>query len=382
MSEFSEYILCERLTFWIWKIYGFWATEDESQYYRAYRWLYHFFFTVIYIFAMFVSFFVAENAEELWSEVMFMLLTDTAMFVKYIFIVSNFETLIKLHEQTISEDFRPQTDRQAETYRRQFTLFSNTMVAYYICSLVSVWTHLELLFDGRFKLPFSNWFYWVPMGEDTLTYYHLVFAYEMFGMTGHCVLNVAADSQIAYLIFTAGFQLDNLCDKLVNLSVPDSATYVEKAKYQRAFIDAIENFAHKVEEIFSLAVFLQICASGITICAVMFRLSEINLVKDLGSAIPMMFYLMAMLGQILLPCLVGNEVTYKSNQLTNALFKSDWLKLPVAYRKDMQRFMLRTNKPITLKAGNFFNYNLETFTSTLNTAYTIYAVLKHREKGT
>ncbi|XP_055550255.1 odorant receptor 94a-like isoform X2 [Wyeomyia smithii] len=336
---------------------------------------------------MFMSSFFAENAEELWSEVMFVLLTDTAMFVKYVFIVNNFETIIELHEQTISDDFHPQTDRQAETRRRLFSRFSNTMIAYYVCSLISVWTHLEMLYDGRYKLPFSNWFYWVPMDEENLAYYHLVFAYEMFGMTGHCVLNVAADSQLAYLLYAAGLQLDNLREKLVYLGVSKPVSENEKAIYYRAFIDAIEkyyriySFTQKVEKIFSLATFLQICASGVTICAVMFRLSEINIVKELESAIPMLFYLLAMLGQILLPCLVGNEVTYKSSQLTNALFKSDWLGLPVAYKKDMQRLMLRTSKPITLKAGHFFNYNLETFTSTLNTAYTIYAVLKHRERN-
>lgn len=78
----------------------------------------------------------------------------------------------------------------------------------------------------------------------------------------------------------------------------------------------------------------------------------------------MVFYLVAMLTQIFLPCYFGNEVTLKSVKLTNALYSADWFRLAgVSDRKEMAALMLRTNKPIALKAGHFFNYNLEAFTS-------------------
>lgn len=78
----------------------------------------------------------------------------------------------------------------------------------------------------------------------------------------------------------------------------------------------------------------------------------------------MVFYLVAMLTQIFLPCYFGNEVTLKSVKLTNALYTADWFRLAgVSDRKEMAALMLRTNKPIALKAGHFFNYNLEAFTS-------------------
>ncbi|XP_058817504.1 odorant receptor 94a-like [Topomyia yanbarensis] len=379
--DYSEFIFCERVTFWIWKVYGIWTTKDDSSFYRAFRWIYHFFFTFLYIFAMFVSSFFTNNPEELWSEVMFMLLTELAMCTKLFILVNNFSAVLRLHQTTVSRDFLPKTDHDLKTRGHILDRFSKAMLAYYFCSLASVMSNIGLLFGDSYKLPYSNWFYWVPLGKDHQRNYHIMFAYQIFGMVGHCSLNVAADIQVVYLLIAAGFQLDNLKDEFANLPILSTQTHVEKQIYRRTLVEHIKNFVKEVEQIFSMAVFTQACASGITICAVMFALSSMS-IFDLEASIPMLFYLIAMLLQIFLPCMFGNEITFKSHQLTNAIFSSDWYKLSGIERKDVMRLMLRTSKPITLKAGHFFYYSLETFTSTLNTAYSIYAVLNRRKRAT
>ncbi|XP_038121023.1 putative odorant receptor 71a [Culex quinquefasciatus] len=389
MARFGEYIPSERLTFWIWKILGIWATQDESRLYRAFRWIYHFTFTIVYLFCIFISSFFKETMAELWSDVMFILLTELAMFTKTVITVRKFETVYRLHWETISDEFRPISEWETRVHGAFFSRFSTAMLGYYLCSFLTLWAHLGFLFE--YKFPFFSWFFWLPLGRANLTNYYIIFAYQMFGMLGHLSLNVSGDIQHAYLLATAGIQLDFLYERLTKLPIPTSNSSIGKDHYRETLIQHIEHyeriyrFVKEIEDTFSMAIFVQICASGVTVCATILRLSTVNLATDLGTdGAPMVFYLVAMLTQIFLPCYFGNEVTLKSVKLTNALYTADWFRLAgVSDRKEMAALMLRTNKPIALKAGHFFNYNLEAFTSTLNTAYSIYAVVskKNREQA-
>ncbi|EAT45323.2 AAEL003395-PA [Aedes aegypti] len=378
MGEFDDFIPSQRVAFWIWKILGIWATDDESPFYRAYRRIYHFFFTGIYLFSMFTSSFFTENSEELWVEILFILPTEIAMLTKTIITVYKFETIHRLLQTTISKEFQPTCPKHGKEYDRFFDRFSKVMLMYYFCSVCAAWTHLGFLFDDRLKLPFFNWFFWVPLDRDHLNNYYILFAYQMIGMMGHCSLNVSGDMNIAYLLSIAGQQLDLLSCKFASLLVPGTGTTIEKDYYKRTFVEQIQHFAREIERTVSWCVFAQICASGITICAIVFRLSAISIIDHLGTSIPMFFYMVSMLTQIFLPCYFGNDVTLKSQKLTNALYTSKWYQLAMNDRKDLKMMTLRTSESIRLKAGGFFNFNLEAFTSTLNTAYSVYAVLNSK----
>ncbi|XP_055640236.1 odorant receptor 94b-like [Toxorhynchites rutilus septentrionalis] len=380
MSQFEEFILCERITFWVWKCYGLWASKDESPYYRAFRRIYHFFFTFIYLIAMFASAFYTDN---LWSGIMFILLTEIAMVTKTIVTTNRFETIYRLHRLTITEHFTPRTEHEWQVHRKLFGTLSAALMVYLLGSLSACLSHFAYLFDGQYKLPYFGWFYWVPLGKTNPTNFYWVFSYQMFGMIGHCLLNVTGDMHIIYLLAAAGSQLDLLKLRFAKLPADcnRSQTYRKTFAENVQQYNRIHSFVRETEIAFSEPIFAQMCASGVTICASVLRLSSINILDQIGITIPIFIYLIAMLGQIFLPCYYGNEITLKSQQLTKALFASEWYKLAVVDRKELTRFMLRTNKPIQLKAGGFFYYNLEAFTATLNTAYSIYAVVNRKQRS-
>lgn len=242
MGQFDGFIPCERVTFWIWKILGIWATDDESPYYRAYRRLYHFFFTAIYLLSMFTSAFFTENSEELWVEILFILPTEIAMLTKTIITAYEFETILRLHRTTLSEEFKPTCSKQAEEYKKFFNVFSKAMLLYLLCSVCSVSTHLGFLFDDRYKLPFFNWFFWIPLGKTNLVNYYILFVYEIIGMMGHCFLNVSGDMHIAYLLTTAGKQIDLLSCKFASLPIPQTKSSVEKDFYRTTFVEHVEQY--------------------------------------------------------------------------------------------------------------------------------------------
>lgn len=74
-------------------------------------------------------------------------------------------------------------------------------------------------------------------------------------------------------------------------------------------------------------------------------------------------YMLSMMVQIYLPCYYGNEITHKSQLLTNALHSCEWYRFDRLTRRDVKLLMIRTNKPMELKAGGFFRYSLESFTT-------------------
>ncbi|XP_035780920.1 putative odorant receptor 71a [Anopheles albimanus] len=152
-----------------------------------------------------------------------------------------------------------------------------------------------------------------------------------------------------------------------------------------------------VEKLYSPAFFAQFSASGLVICATavkassmvckprldmdelvaghscvlftQFNLSELTAIQNL-------LYMIAMMLQMYLPCHFGNEVTRKSNVLKTAVYSSQWYNMRLRDRKIILMLLQRLNKPFTLKAYHFFNYNLQAYTTTLNMAYSVYALLQ------
>lgn len=83
------------------------------------------------------------------------------------------------------------------------------------------------------------------------------------------------------------------------------------------------------------------------------------------------FYAIGMVIQVSWPCLFGNEVILSSSDLGAGLFYSEWQKNDVTTlpRDEMVYFLMKSNKPMKLKAGNFFIMHLATLTSVFSTFF-------------
>lgn len=70
-----------------------------------------------------------------------------------------------------------------------------------------------------------------------------------------------------------------------------------------------------------------------------------------------------MIIQLFVPCYYATLLFYKSNNLTNALFHSNWLKQSLIFKRMMIIFLQAVHRPITIVAGRMFTLNLTTFLS-------------------
>lgn len=60
-------------------------------------------------------------------------------------------------------------------------------------------------------------------------------------------------------------------------------------------------------------------------------------------------------------CYWGGEITDASILVSNAVYDSDWVDLELRFKKALIIFMNRTEHPIKLTAGKFFQLQMELF---------------------
>jgi diketogulonate reductase-like aldo/keto reductase len=80
--------------------------------------------------------------------------------------------------------------------------------------------------------------------------------------------------------------------------------------------------------------------------------------------------------RVLLTCYFANNLTLASEKLSMTLFHSNWTKESKKFKTAMKLFMENSKKPMKISAFGVFNINLENFLRIINSAYSLYAVLK------
>lgn len=74
-------------------------------------------------------------------------------------------------------------------------------------------------------------------------------------------------------------------------------------------------------------------------------------------------YFISVIIQLYVPCYFATLLFYKSNQLTNVLFHSNWIEHSPYFKKMLIIFLQAVYTPITILAGGTFKLNLSTFLS-------------------
>lgn len=76
-----------------------------------------------------------------------------------------------------------------------------------------------------------------------------------------------------------------------------------------------------------------------------------------------LFFLVALVTQIFLPCYLGNEMIFASNDLMNSAYNSSWQIMSSDYRKLLIILMERLKQGNRINVGKLFPLSLDTFRS-------------------
>lgn len=88
-------------------------------------------------------------------------------------------------------------------------------------------------------------------------------------------------------------------------------------------------------------------------------------------------YLPIMTLQILMPCFNGSELSISSEKLLTTLFSSNWVGQSKDFKLALKIFMENSKKPMKVSAFHIFELGLENFLKIINSAFSLYAVLKN-----
>jgi odorant receptor len=79
--------------------------------------------------------------------------------------------------------------------------------------------------------------------------------------------------------------------------------------------------------------------------------------------------------EIFLPCYFGNELSLASSKLSTSLFHSNWFSVD-AKLKAVVKIVMENSKVLKISAFGVFEANLLTFARIVNSAYSLFAILK------
>ncbi|XP_077269723.1 odorant receptor Or1-like [Temnothorax americanus] len=168
-----------------------------------------------------------------------------------------------------------------------------------------------------------------------------------------------------------------------------SATNCEKDNYDLDAIrhDFTERFGRSIRnhqrllfvvddfnEIFSVAMFVQMLSSTTMICLTGFQAALV--IGQSSNTYKFAIYLMAAVSQLFYFCWIGNEVIYQSASLTQSQWLSKWDDvLFVKTGRLLMLSMIFSKKAVNLKAGVFYVLSMETYTAILKGSYSFFALL-------
>ncbi|XP_015180565.1 PREDICTED: uncharacterized protein LOC107068558 [Polistes dominula] len=295
-------------------------------------------------------------------------------------IISLFDMLLKdfclprnLEEQNVQEKF----DEDA----RRITIY---------VEFLNEATVIFAIIDGvkEHVLPFANW---TPYDHSSEIMFWLFLLYQSIALLVVANSSVAHETIISGLMIQICAQFEIFSHRIKTLPMllemaKKNCNYIvqwkkEKNRIIRELIDYhlyIYSFATKVNSVFTTMIMLQFSISSIVLCLTVYRMSKAEIASI--EFIWGVSYLGSMFMQIFLYCWFGNEVILKSMQIGDMFYEMDWTSLENDIVKIIPIIMLRSTKPIEMRSGYIIVLSAQSFTSILNTSYSmdylVYVILE------
>ncbi|EFA09296.1 odorant receptor 105 [Tribolium castaneum] len=142
--------------------------------------------------------------------------------------------------------------------------------------------------------------------------------------------------------------------------------------------DFLLKYIKKLNSVYSPIFLYQFFCNLLAICFCLFMLSRSGIPPEMVSFSKYFLCLLAFLVQSYTFCSIGDLITELSEDVSNAIFYTDWLD-DEAYENKTARLIImsRAQNPVMLTIGKFANMNLRTFILIVRNAYSFLAFVNH-----
>ncbi|XP_060825152.1 uncharacterized protein LOC132912060 [Bombus pascuorum] len=205
--------------------------------------------------------------------------------------------------------------------------------------------------------------------------YFIVFIIECLMRLLVSTGNLGSDS----LFFGITF---HLCGQVEILKLDFNRLGNENERTMEHFIVLIKrhiyllNLAKMLNETISSILVVQLFASCILICTTGFQFILDLSVGNIVMAIKTFIVLSTLLVQLFAYSYVGEYLKLQMEGVGDSVYFCSWYDIPTSMAKDIIYIIMKSQDPVSLKAGKFFIVNMETYMSILKTSMSYLSVLR------
>ncbi|XP_037903018.1 odorant receptor 56a-like [Hermetia illucens] len=206
----------------------------------------------------------------------------------------------------------------------------------------------------------------------------------LFSFFAWHTFNTALMRYISFRLDVVKYRLENMLDYvdilLKNSQPAESAPQLPEL-LKAILISCVEDitevrfFTNEYELVSRITLFFESSTISGLLCMQLYIIS-----KDFFSGYGVyQFWCVATIGLLWLYYWHADEISQKSNEITNALYSFNWYEAPLPLQKDIALFMGSSMRPIIMKSG-FINMNVNTFFTILKTSYSYFTLLQNFAK--
>lgn len=260
---------------------GLWRPFHES---KPIRWLYNiygvtviFIFSIVYTFALTVSFIMNLNSPG-FTRRMFMTVEELAFAFKVMSIFINNANCQRI--RATLNDFELISIAEEHLLQKKINSFRKAMIIYWFMPNISIiaW-HLNVLFSGSKTLVFDVWYPGFDWQNNRCDYW-IIFMHQCFGLIYTANLNVITDMYYVFAMYVNGIKLEILGNRLSTIQY-DGDTMMKLTK--NILLINLRNYVQIKDAIEVLkkdlkwAYFAQVLLSSIVICGCTSELAKVSI---------------------------------------------------------------------------------------------------------
>nr|QLI62089.1 odorant receptor 46 [Streltzoviella insularis] len=369
------------------KILGVWIpSENELMISKMYR---IFMMSLQYLFLLFQTIYIVQiwGDLEAVSQALYLYFTEACLCFKVTIFQINMDMLKELLKRMNSDVFKPLSLKHEKILKLQAKRIKRLLLGFMISSQVTcgLWA-LKPLFDnaGTRAFPFDMW---MPMSPKFSPQYEIGYAYQFLTACMSAYMYFGIDSVALSMVIFGCAQIDIVKDKILSIKPVSHARNDERKKilsenYKKLIEcvvqhQAIVTFTDLVENAYHSYLLFQLSGSVGLIC----MSALLILIVDWYSIqfLSIVTYLSVMISQLFVCCWCGHELTASSEDLHAVLFQSMWYEQDVKFKRALCFVMIRTSRPMVLRAGHYISLSRQTFVSILRMSYSYFAVLNQTQ---
>ncbi|XP_026325985.1 odorant receptor 2a-like [Hyposmocoma kahamanoa] len=339
-----------------------------------------------------------ENIGDI-AEGLYLFLSETYTYFKVGVFWMNKEKIMKSLEYLHCKEFKPMEEEHRDILRRSIKKARFVMTAYSSMCVGAVSVGIIMPLTENFDiLPTNVEYPYLDVYKSPA--YEIIYVHHIYYKPATCIIDGVMDTMLAAFIASAIGQIEILAFNLRNFNTVaerrrkraiyenkcdgnDAQDYYVQTVFKDCVIhhNSIIRYVAMIESAFSLASALQFMLSVMVLCLIGIQFLSIE--EPTSHPMQMMWmaiYLTCMLIEVFILCWFGDDLIWKSMQLSQAAFEGPWLDVKPKTAIFLIVFLERCKRPLTVTAGKIFTLSLDTYTVLINWAYKAFAVMRNMKK--